>query len=109
MTLAKEISKRVSKRQKTEETIKKAVMYSIEFCADVAGYPNRAYFGGGAQLQRLLIDSGWSKAASINDLNFDEVMGAVDFIINFLEKEGFQVETTCNAYGINFIITWEKN
>ena len=84
-------------------------MDGIELCVKMPGFPNRAYFGGGPQLPQLLIDSGWSQADSINDLTFYEVMKAVDFISSFLEKEGFRVGTKCTSYGLDLIITWEKN
>lgn len=111
MSFIEEIKNQTGARAKAEEIVKQAVRDRIMEYTKMAGWShNRANFGGSEFAYLLLKDrSGWTEYESVSALKFHEVMEATSFIIDFLQREGFQVETKCSWSGVDFIITWEKN
>ena len=104
--LAETIKQDFDKKQDTEEKIKQAMRDCIKSYAEMKGWPNKRAHFGSIDLTRLVIDSGWSSCKHTNDLSFHEVMHAVDFMIHFLQNEGFTVSSQCSRYGIDLIIEW---
>lgn len=111
MSFVEEVKSQAKSSAKTEEIIKKAIMAKIVEYTKMVGWTHPQAHFSGLDLNFLLLKdkSGWTQHESVDELLYHEVGEAVEFIVHFLQKEKFQVTTSCGKYGVDLTINWENN
>lgn len=111
MSFVEEVKNKISSRANAEEFVKQWIRDRIlDYTKKVGWNQNRAHLHA-VDISYLLLKSksGWSKVDTVDELGYLEVVQAIEFMIHFLLREGFQAETAVSSYGVDLTITWENN